>query len=209
MAEQSGYDQEAIESYNTALGLDPWLVNSAFVNKSPLFKTAIQYNSQNYEDNIWQGLKYYEQGSYERVLNEIDLAIEDNPSSEMAYGIFALINQSMGKSNIADNNIQKALFLGTNVRTLSIAGRIARENGDFEEASDYLLRAYKRLYSDANTRNYFYLVYRVWPYWQIFSPYMRQDLILSEDALEDFVWLADYLNEFKRNRNQKTDQEFC
>ena len=208
MAEKSGYDQEAIDSYNTALVLDPWLVNSAFVNKSPLFKTAIQHISQNYEDNIWQGLKYFEQGSYERALNEIDLAIEDNPSSEMAYGILALINQSMGKSNIADNNIQKALFLGTNVRTLSIAGRIARENGNFEDASDYLLRAYKRLYSDTNTRNYFYLVYRVWPYWQIFSPYMRQDLVLSEDALEGFVWLADYLNESRDMEIKNQIQNF-
>ena len=133
-----------------------------------------------------------ERGSIGIAHEKLIKARKKSPNA-LTYALLAIVNVDMGNDEIADNYIQKALYMSDSARVLSIAGHVARQRGQFAVASENLIQAYNKLFSDQNSNYYYSVMFRHELFPLIFSPYARNDLLVFNFVQDDFIWLGEYL----------------
>jgi len=111
---QLGRDEEALDTYNAALGIDPKFY-PAYLNKGYLlvevgnydaaleaFQECVKINPTDYRAHLNQGIAFYHLGMYEQALDSISTAQQLNAGG-------AEIHYYAGKIYEAQNDVQAAI----------------------------------------------------------------------------------------------------
>jgi O-antigen ligase len=202
MEEESGHSQEALDAYRAALGLDPWLGEDRYFEKSAVRQRALQDLLA--DSASWQGRQAVSSGDFKTAEKALLRAIQSNPSDSTAYAALALAQQQLGEPGDAWLNVQKALFIGSSFRTLVLSSQVASMQSKSREAMSYLERAFDLVDHTTISQVYYDAAYHREVLPTDLSPYLIRLGGLAPEETRAFGQLAVYLSEDgKENKAQR------
>jgi putative inorganic carbon (HCO3(-)) transporter len=201
MEEKLGNPKSAVNSYNKAICLYPWLIDNIYLNHSSLLTEFVNSDCpEEYDysllktenEYLIEGWIAFRSNDFEKAKIELHQALGENPHAALAYVYLGLIEQRNGNFQEAWRNVKTSLYLNNNsLQILLIASQIAFEQEKKLEAIELLDKAFSIYLSHNNSEKFYYSAYREEYLPVDRSPFLRR-IDLTSDILEGFRKLAEY-----------------
>ena len=152
--EQLGSDADAVQLYETAIGLDPSLIDDLFWQGSDLRQDFIADHrskaiSAELSSPLGRGEIAYDEGRYGEAAAYFESVLSTYPGNKKARTGLGLAYLALGKEDAAIHNLRVAIFLGDSREPHLALGRLANERGDLAEAiAEFENGLIQPLYSD-------------------------------------------------------------
>jgi tetratricopeptide (TPR) repeat protein len=205
MLEQTGDVDRAIGYYSRAVASDPLILDANFFKITefhPDSVSADQLLPTNFEasDYAFRGWYYVKLQEWELAREELNRAVATNPTHPLGRAGLALLDLRDGSLAASQAHINVALDSGGNSTINLVAGQVALENGEIDQAMGFFERAYDvyrlRTYSD----RYYAVVYRL-NYITPDNVPQLNSVFINDEMLKAFYALAEY-----KINNQEVDK---
>lgn len=197
MLEQSGDFDRASRYYSRAVSGDPLIVDASILKRTefqPDSVSAEQILPTNFEanDHALRGWYYAKLQEWDHAREEFDRAVTINPAHAFARSGLAFLDLLAGSISSAEVHSKVAENSpGNNPMIHFVAGKIALEQGDLDEAMGLFERAYDLYSSQTYSDRYYKVVYRLDYIIPETVPQLKS-VFVTEDMITAFHELADY-----------------
>ncbi len=199
MYEESDQADLAINAYRLALTLDPWLVRSTYFHGSTLRLSLLSESADlsfrsPAEELVFIAYQELDRKDLEAAQFYFQEALEVDPlNADANSGLALVLTSRKVNQNLANTYIRQSLFLAPDSsRVLDVAGTIAMQHGQIDQAIQYFLREYELLARQNSSHIYYASTYRRRFLAVDYVPQLLPEPV-PESTLANFIWLSDQL----------------
>jgi len=213
MNEQFGKEEQALEAYQIADCMNPWIMETPFFTQSELRKNVLRENcppdfdyfaKKNSNRDLWNGWQALEADDLDDAEFNFKEALRSDIHNSFLYAALGLVQQKKGLEVKANQSIDSALFVmdKADPSTLVIAASVELMQGKEDQAMQSLAKAFEIARRPFLSQFYYPQAYRSYALPTDLSPFIVT-AGLTDERKQNYLRLAGYYHqqgEFEKER---------